>query len=76
VLHEAERFARVVYEAPFGGPNFNAVRPLCHFEATVLLWAQHAGLPCAGYTPKEVKRSVADGRAGNRRMVDAGAASA
>lgn len=70
ILHEAENFERVGYEAPFGGPNFVAVRALCHFEAVILLWTTHVGIPCAGYTPSEVKRAVASGRADKRRMIE------
>jgi Holliday junction resolvasome RuvABC endonuclease subunit len=78
VLHDAERFVQVGYEAPYlpqpsqpGNPNFfNAVRPLCHYEATILLWAAQAGIPCFGYTPSEIKCAVADGKASKARVIE------
>jgi hypothetical protein len=53
VLHEAERFTRIGYKKPWplsvGGAGARPVRRRRQ------LWARHAGLPCAGYEPAEVK---------------------
>jgi Holliday junction resolvasome RuvABC endonuclease subunit len=57
-LHEQERFIRVGYEAPFGGPNFTPVRVLVHFEAVILSWAARLGLAVEGYRPPELKQAV------------------
>jgi Holliday junction resolvasome RuvABC endonuclease subunit len=46
------------YETPWAGPNFTAVRALCHYEAMILAWSQRAGVMCYGYTPREIKASI------------------
>lgn len=69
-LHAVERFERVVYEAPWQGPNVNAVRALRHYESEIQSWAEAAGLPAASaYTPKEIKAGIAGGNASKERMI-------
>jgi Holliday junction resolvasome RuvABC endonuclease subunit len=64
-----EQFERVGYEAVWQGPHVNAVASLRWLEGEIQSWAENRRLPYAAYTPREIKASVAGGRATKERMV-------
>jgi Holliday junction resolvasome RuvABC endonuclease subunit len=67
-LHLNFKIDVIGYETPWLGPNFTAVRALCHYEAIILAYAQRMNIKTYGYTPNEIKASIRVGM-GNKESV-------
>jgi Holliday junction resolvasome RuvABC endonuclease subunit len=68
-VHTCESFDLVAYERPYQSSFIAAVRSLHHAEGEILSWSASCGLKCLGYTPREIKASIAGGRASKDEMM-------
>lgn len=57
------------YEEPFVGPYVNAAQSLFVARGMIRYVATRLRIPVYGYTPKEIKQSIAGGRATKDRMI-------
>ena len=64
-----ETCAHIGYEEPWHGPHVNVVESLITSRAMIRYVARRLKIQCSGYSPTEIKQSIAGGRATKDRMI-------
>lgn len=65
-----EEFAELGYEEPYQSGFKNAVRSLYHLEGEIQSFCRFNRIPFFAYSPREIKASIAGGRATKDRMIN------
>lgn len=68
-LYDRYIIERIAFEQPFSGRYAATIIALSEIVGAIKEWAERKGIPCAGYSPREIKCAVATGGAGKATII-------
>src|SRR6266496_1442529 len=70
IIHTVYAISTLAFEEPWIGPWVHPAASLYQMRGVITEWSAEAGIACVGYSPKEIKASIAGGRATKQRMME------